>query len=52
MKTSLRRIATRCKARELGVRRFVAEMWYTGSVDWKSDVKAANAMLCGVLGGR
>ena len=37
------------KVRELGVRRFVAEMWYTGSADWKNDVKAANAMLCGFL---
>ena len=40
------------KARELGVRRFVAEMWYTGSADWKNDVKAANKMLCGALNAR
>ena len=40
------------KVRELGVRRFVAEMWYTGSADWKNDVKTANAMLCGVLDAR
>ena len=40
------------KARELGVRRFVAEMWYTGSADWKNDVKAANEMLCGALNAR
>ena len=37
------------KARELGVRRFVAEMWYKGAHDWKNDIKAANKMLCGFL---
>ena len=37
------------KARELGVRRFVAEMWYKGAQDWKDDIKAANKMLCGFL---
>ena len=37
------------KVRELGVRRFVAEMWYKGAHDWKNDIKAANKMLCGFL---
>ena len=37
-------IDTACR---MGIRRFVAEMWYTGSGDWKNDVKAANKMLRG-----
>ena len=33
------------KAWELGVRRFVTEMWYTGSPSWKDDIKRANALM-------
>ena len=29
------------KAHELGIRRFVTEMWYTGNESWKEDILTA-----------
>lgn len=35
---------------ELGVRRFVTEMWYTGNDDtWKSDIRFARKCMCDIL---
>lgn len=36
--------AIRC-ARELGVRLFVGEFWYTGSPEWENDLRQANRFL-------
>ena len=33
------------KAHALGVRRFVAEMWYTGSAEWQQDIRNASALM-------
>lgn len=33
----------------LGVRKYVAEFWYTGNPDWKGDLKFAHEMLSGIL---
>lgn len=37
------------KAWSLGVRRYVAEMWYTGSEDWKQDIARAHRMMAEIL---
>ena len=37
------------KAWSLGVRRYVAEMWYTGSEQWKRDIAGAHEMMAGIL---
>ncbi len=37
------------KAWELGVRKFVTEFWYTGSSDWKEDVKRTGIMFHNIL---
>ncbi len=37
------------KAWELGVRRFVTEMWYTGSPEWKNDIRFAHDSMCAIL---
>lgn len=37
------------KAWQLGVRRFVAEMWYTGNPSWENDIRDAHAMLSAIL---
>ena len=37
------------KAWSLGVRRYVAEMWYTGSEDWKQDIAGAHRMMAEIL---
>lgn len=35
---------------DLGVRRFVTEMWYTGNDDtWKSDIRFAHKCMCDIL---
>ena len=34
---------------ELGVRRYVAEFWYTGNAGWKEDVAAARKMMGDIL---
>lgn len=34
---------------DLGVRKFVAEFWYTGNEDWKKDLEFAHKMLSGIL---
>lgn len=34
---------------DLGVRKFVAEFWYTGNENWRDDLKFANEMLSGIL---
>lgn len=34
---------------DLGVRKFVAEFWYTGSAKWKEDLEFAYKMLAGIL---
>lgn len=34
---------------ELGVRKFVAEFWYTGNPDWKADLQFANQMMTEIL---
>lgn len=33
----------------MGVRRFVAEMWYTGAEDWRSEVREASAFVRGKI---
>lgn len=37
------------KAWALGVRRYVAEMWYTGNANWEEEIRAARYMLGRVL---
>lgn len=37
------------KAWELGVRRFVAEFWYTGNEEWEKDLKSAEKMMRKIL---
>ena len=37
------------KAWSLGVRRYVTEMWYTGSESWKEDIAFANGMMSPIL---
>ncbi len=37
------------KAWELGVRRYVTEMWYTGSSTWKDDIVFACKSMSGIL---
>ena len=37
------------KAWELGVRRYVTEMWYTGGEDWEQDIAAAHKMMATIL---
>ena len=37
------------KALELGVRRFVTEMWYVGQDSWKDDIKEAIGMMTKIL---
>lgn len=34
---------------ELGVRRYVTELWYTGNRDWKDCIKAANSLATEIL---
>lgn len=34
---------------ELGVRKFVAEFWYTGNPEWKADLLFANQMMAEIL---
>ena len=36
-------------AEDLGVRRYVTEMWYTGSDSWKEDIAFANGMMSAIL---
>ena len=37
------------KAWELGIRRFVTEMWYVGQDSWKEDIKFANRSMSAVI---
>lgn len=37
------------KAWSLGVRRYVTEMWYTGSESWKQDIALAGGMMSAIL---
>lgn len=37
------------KAWSLGVRRYVTEMWYTGSQQWREDIAHANGMMSAIL---
>ena len=37
------------KAWELGIRRFVTEMWYVGQESWKDDIKFANASMSRII---
>lgn len=37
------------KAWQLGVRRFVTEMWYTGNKTWKEDIVFANQLMSNIL---
>lgn len=37
------------KAWELGVRRFVTEMWDVGKADWQSDIRFANQSMSAIL---
>ena len=34
---------------QLGVRKYVAEFWYTGNPDWKNDLVFAHEMLSKIL---
>ncbi|HHV11012.1 MAG TPA: L-ribulose-5-phosphate 3-epimerase [Clostridiales bacterium] len=34
---------------ELGVRKYVTEFWYTGSPEWKEELKAANRIMSAML---
>lgn len=33
----------------LGIRKYVTEFWYTGSISWKTDIKNINAMFTDIL---
>ena len=37
------------KAWQMGVRRYVTEMWYTGNENWKEDIAFANRMMSAIL---
>lgn len=37
------------KAWDLGVRRYVTEMWDVGNTTWKDDIKFANKSMCDIL---
>lgn len=37
------------KAWSMGIRRYVTEFWYTGSENWKDDLKSAYEMMTGIL---
>ena len=40
------------KAWSLGVRRYVTEMWYTGSETWQQDIRSARQMMAELLDGQ
>lgn len=37
---------------DMGIRRYVTEMWYVGQEDWKEDILKARTMMCGLLGAK
>ena len=37
------------KAWDLGIRRFVTEMWYVGQDSWKEDIKFANKSMSKII---
>jgi L-ribulose-5-phosphate 3-epimerase len=37
------------KAWDLGVRRYVTEMWDVGHPNWKEDIRFANKSMCDIL---
>ena len=40
------------KAWDLGIRRYVTEMWDVGKISWKEDILFANRMMRGILDGQ
>lgn len=34
---------------DIGVRRFVTEMWYVGQKNWREDIQEAHDMMCAIL---